>query len=469
MPYHARVGDRRVNNSPNKADSKLAAQPCLLSSNEKQTSSSKPSGLWIVALPLIAIVFAIAAVQTAPVIHQAPPPLQTFARPRSAPPSLPSKTTRQRAKATEPIIRVNVTPGGVQSLKLDVRGRYRLISIESQEELASETGLSQIVVTSTAKGLKLGSHQYATKQIEIQPDQLPSIRVDGHLYRGRMRLFRRADGLISAVNVLPIEEYLASVVDSEMPTKFPEAARQAQAIVARTYALYQVRQADPKSVFDLLSSQRSQKYLGVEYIDASGRRLAGESESSRRVVKETRGVVCTLRNELFCTYYSAVCGGRTIHGSEVFKDATDALKSVPCEWCRESPHYRWTTELSRDAFQQRATNSNNNEKKATSIRSVRQTSPPGSGVISRFELDAGKDRPSVSGIELRDRLPPGTLHSPHFQIKLEKDRVVFDGRGHGHGVGFCQWGAKGQAEAGRTSAEIIRHYFTGIELTELGY
>ena len=469
MPYYMRVGDRSVKNSPNEADSKPADQPRLFSSSAGHTPSSKPKGVWIVTLPVFALLIAVVAVQTAPFVHEAPPPLQTFAKPRSMPPALPSKTVRQRAKATEPIIRVNVTPGGVKSLQLDVRGRYRVISLDTQEELASETGLSRTVMTSTSKGLKLGARQYPTKQIEIQPDQSPTIRVDGHLYRGRMRLFRRADGLISAVNVLPIEEYLASVVDSEMPTKFPEAARQAQAIVARTYALYQIRQADPKSVFDLLSSQRSQKYLGVEYVDASGRRLAGESESSRRVVKETRGVICTLRKELFCTYYSAVCGGRTTNGREVFKDATDALKSVPCEWCRESPHYRWKTELSRDEFQQRATNSNGGGEKAIAIHSIRQTSMPGTGAITRFDLDAGKERPSVSGIELRDRLPPGTLHSPHFHIKLEKDRVVFDGRGHGHGVGFCQWGAKGQAEAGRSSAEIIRHYFSGVELTDLDY
>jgi len=92
-----------------------------------------------------------------------------------------------------------------------------------------------------------------------------------------MRLFRRTDGKVSAVNVLPIEEYLASVVDSEMPSKFPEAARQAQAIVARTYALYQIEHADPKAVFDLMSSQRSQKYLGVEY-----RKQFGPSYSRRK-------------------------------------------------------------------------------------------------------------------------------------------------------------------------------------------
>ena len=103
------------------------------------------------------------------------------------------------------------------------------------------------------------------------------------------------------------------------------------------------------------------------------------------------------------------------------------------------------------------------------ISSMRQLSAPGEGLVSRFELADGQQRRSISGIELRERLPSGTLHSPHFYMKLEKNRVVFEGRGHGHGVGFCQWGAKGQAEAGRSREEIIRHYFPGVELQVLDY
>ena len=139
MSYDTRAGDRSVNNSPNEADSEPAAQPRLFSSSVEQTPSPKGKGVWIIALPVLALLIAVAAVQTAPVIHQAPPPLQTFAKQRSTPPALPPKTTRQRAKATEPDIRVNVTPGGVQSFQIDVRGRCRLSSLETNEELASET------------------------------------------------------------------------------------------------------------------------------------------------------------------------------------------------------------------------------------------------------------------------------------------------------------------------------------------
>ena len=284
-----------------------------------------------------------------------------------------------------------------------------------------------------------------------------------------MRLFRRTDGKVSAVNVLPIEEYLASVVDSEMPARFPQAARRAQAIVARTYALYQAQHADPKSVFDLLSSQRSQKYLGFEYVDSAGRRLAGESESSRTVIKETRGTVCTWKNELFCTYYSAVCGGCTTDGRELFKDANESLRPVPCEWCRDSPSYRWTTSMPREEFEKRAGVPVVGGRNSVAISAIYQISEPGQGVISRFELERGGHRDPVNGVELRDRLPAGTLYSPHFRMSFDKDRVVFEGRGHGHGAGFCQWGAKGQAEAGRNTDDIVRYYYPGADLTQIGY
>ena len=369
----------------------------------------------------------------------------------------------------EPLIRVNVTPGGTDSIQLDLRGECLLKSLESKPIVKGKLSSGIYVVTSTKSGLKIGSHQYEASQLEIATKELPLIRVNGHLYRGNMRLFRRTDGKVSAVNVLPLEEYLASVVDSEMPVKFPEAARMAQAIVARSYALYQIERADSKAVYDLLSSQRSQKYLGMEYLDSAGRKLAGESESSRRIVASTRGLVCKRNDQLFCTYYSSVCGGQTTNGHLVFKDAADVVRSVPCEWCRDSPHFRWTTEISRVDFEKRVFQRNDNENQFTSIQSIRQEVGPGNGLVSQFKIDDGQRSHSVSGIELRERLPVGKLSSPHFQIKLADDRVIFEGRGHGHGVGFCQWGAKGQAEAGRNHLEIIRHYYPGADIVSLKY
>ena len=401
-----------------------------------------------------------------PTARDVPPDLQAFQRPRPAV-DVPKIALRQ--KTVEPLIRVNVTPGGANSVKLEVRGLFSLVSLETKQTLAKDLSMGPIIVSASKSGLKLGSSHFDSARLEIVPETPSAVRVNGHLYRGRVRLYRRTDAQVSAVNVLPIEAYLASVVDAEMPAKFPDQARQAQAIVARTYALYQMQQADPNAVFDVFASQRSQKYLGLEYLDPTGRRLAGESESSRRLVEATRGVVCHRHGQLFCAYYSAVCGGETTNGQGVFKDAADVLTSVPCTWCHESPHYRWTKEIARSLFQQRAAKSDEQAAGSLAIRKVEQSAGPGGGVISQFEFSDGKQRWSWNGIELREKLPVGTVFSPHFRIRLEPEQVIIEGRGHGHGVGFCQWGAKGQAEAGHRCDEIVKYYYPGANLVTLNY
>ena len=381
------------------------------------------------------------------------------------------QASSQAASESSPI-RVNVTPGGMEFLQLAISGPYSIRAVgtsratspprdsNSSRELSRGDRLSAARVESTKNGLQIGRSTFAADQLEIVPQTEPSIRVNGHLYRGYVRLFKRTDGRVSAVNVVPIEEYLASVVDSEMPASFHEAARCAQAIVARTYARYQQQHADPAAVYDLLNSQRSQKYLGVEYTDTNDRRLAGESASSRRAVAETRGIVLQHRDRLFSAYYSAACGGRTTGGSEVFGDAAPVLKSVPCEWCRESKYFRWTADVNVQDF----LDGLQNWKPLTALTSIQQTAGPGNGVISRFQIGDGRKSLAISGVELRERLPTGTLRSPHFSLTLSKHAVRVEGRGHGHGVGLCQWGANGQAQAGKSCFEIVRHYYPGATL-----
>lgn len=451
--------------TPNEADGKTAAQPRLFSPPDRHPTSAKRHAhiRWITLIPLSVIALAILALCSSTANKEVPPTLQSFTRATSPPPS-----TTRRDKVPEPTIRVNVTPGGVESFQIQIQSKFTLVSLETKKELPVTLDSKTSKVSSTKSGIQVGSQRIDSNQVEIRPDKSPAIRINGHLYRGVMRLHRRTDGLVSAVNVLPIEEYLASVVDSEMPAKFPDAARQAQAIVARTYALYQKEHADPNSVFDLLSSQRSQKYLGVEYLDKAGKRLAGESDSSRKAVKATRGLVCQHEGRLFCTYYSAVCGGRTTNGHLFFKDAVSLLRSVPCDWCQASPYYRWKADIKESEFREKALPKSQTNSK-TPISSIRQISETDDKSVCRFEVEDRGRRTTLTGVELRERLPQGMLSSPHFQMRLEKDRVIFEGRGHGHGVGFCQWGAKGQAEAGKSCLDIIRHYYPGVDMKMLDY
>ena len=446
-------------------------------------ASSRSFGVClVVAVVLGAVAF---AVRTEPSINS-PAPLQigvrvpTAVRTQLMPHAREAASTKRldgpqassRAASESSPIRVNVTPGGSEFLQLAISGPYSIHTLSSRDgtspprdsnssrELSRGDSLSVARVEPTKSGLKIGRTTFATDRLEVVPQTEPSIRVNGHLYRGRVRLFKRTDGRVSAVNVLPIEEYLASVVDSEMPASFHAAARGAQAIVARTYARYQQDHADPAAVYDLFNSQRSQKYLGVEYTDSHGRRLAGESASSRRAVADTRGIVLQYRGHLFSAYYSAVCGGQTTTGTELFEDAAPVLKSVPCEWCREAKYFRWTADVSAQDF----LNGLQTGKPLAALTSIQQTAGPGDGVISRFQIGDGRKSLAVSGVELRERLPTGTLRSPHFRLTLNKHAVRVEGRGHGHGVGLCQWGANGQAHAGKSCFEIVRHYYPGAML-----
>src|SRR5690606_4242561 len=90
---------------------------------------------------------------------------------------------------------------------------------------------------------------------------------------------------------------------------------------------------------------------GQKYRDRRGRWYAGESESSRRAVSETAGQVAIYEGRLFCTYFSAACGGRTTQGSDLFSDAATCLTPAACTWCRDARLYRWTASVDRDDAQ----------------------------------------------------------------------------------------------------------------------
>lgn len=369
-----------------------------------------------------------------------------------------------------PLIRVNLTPSPAASIELEISGAYRIRPVGDERDLGHGSHLASTKVVPGGPGIQIGSDRYAVSRLELVPDRSPAIWINGHQYRGTVRLYRRPGNRLIAINVLPLEEYVASVIDSEMPAAFGDSARQAQAIVARTYALVQMQRAGDAVLFDVYATERSQKYLGFQYRDKTGRRLAGESENSRRIARETRGIVCVDRGRVFCTYYSAACGGHTTLGTEIFSDAARPLTGVPCDWCRDARLFRWNGELAKarageavKGFLQRS------GKPFGTLASMRREPEVPPGRVPRFIVGDGSREHRLSGVELRQLLPSGTLYSPDFDVREAGETLVFEGRGHGHGVGFCQWGAGGQARAGRDCIEILRYYYPGSDVVSLRF
>ncbi len=380
---------------------------------------------------------------------------------------LPVSSRSQRSNFS-PNIRVCLTPRNVRSVKLAIDGPFEVRPIGSGRTLAEGPRWLEQEVTVTETGFQFEAQEFPVTRLEIVPRNSPSVWVDGRMYRGHLRLFRRPGERFLVVNVLPLEEYLASVVDSEMPLTFGDAARRAQAVVARTYALYQMNWASDHTYFDVYNDSRSQKYLGYQYTSSSGRRLAGETDSSRAAVADTAGIVCMDQKGLMCTYYSAVCGGSTTLGSEFFSDASPLLQPVACRWCQPSPLFRWSETVTQEKLSEDLQRIFRD--KGVFVRrdaKLLPIQPTAAGRVPRFEITDGVTRVAISGSELRTSLASVKLPSPYVSVRYLGTDATFDGKGHGHGVGLCQWGARGLGLSGRNFRQILQFYYPGVQLVVL--
>jgi len=286
-------------------------------------------------------------------------------------------------------------------------------------------------------------------------------------YPGTLRCVVSEDGTLDVVNAVDIEPYVACVTANEVWPGFHQETFFAQAIVARTYVLYQMKRRNSES-FDVSATQGSQVYRGVRR-DTTGVQAANAAA-------RTRGIVLTwfdgTADRVFCAYYSAACGGHTqsaaIFGSE--SDIEPLSGGVACDYCRTAPGetYRWgpvrlsLTDLYRRLVARYADLSSLGRLK---LVEVTQVSRYGRAVTVRLTGSRGRSKELMAE---RFRLAVGAseLRSTHFRVRREGQTIVFeDGRGFGHGLGLCQWGAEGQARLGRRAGAILRFYYPGAKLT----
>ncbi|MBX3444991.1 MAG: SpoIID/LytB domain-containing protein [Planctomyces sp.] len=382
-------------------------------------------------------------------------------------PAAPLPQLKADASRPRDDIRICLSDQPVESLRLTLNAEADVVDRENRRRIVTlSTG--GLELRRAGDGWRTGNqHPWMAKSIEIRGGDAASIWVNDRLYRGRVRLIPADGARFSAVNVTTLEAYLPGVVDAEMPASFPLAARLAQAVVARTFAMRQQRLAPASAEWDLYASPgRSQNYLGVQYRDANGRVFAGESESSRRAALETRGLVCLRDGEPFRAYYSACCGGRTVEGAAVFPDAA-TLSSVECGHCQACPRYEWTSRIPRaDVAAAFRTLS-----RASRDFQLREAVVTGIGDRTRMPRfvakDARGDTLTAPTSDLRSLLGAQRLLSCWFTVRRDGETLVFTGSGHGHGVGLCQWGARGLALGGADFRVILGHYYPGATIAAL--
>ncbi|MFW6338015.1 MAG: SpoIID/LytB domain-containing protein [Alkalispirochaetaceae bacterium] len=305
-------------------------------------------------------------------------------------------------------------------------------------------------------------------------------------YRGAMEILPGPGGAFTVVNELNVEEYLYSVVPSEMPAFWPEEALEAQAVAARSYTLHR-RDRYRRRGFDLVSSVASAHYRGV----------TGEHPRTTAAVRETRGELLVTNGQILDAVYSANSAGYTESSESVWGSATPLVAVSdpllpPIEdprsplslyaWLLSRPEsyssrgrfssesaYRWRILVPREEIERRL------KERGQSVGTVKRIIPGRRGVTGRVEsvtITGSEGETTIHRDAIRSAL--GGLRSnlflsaPRLDASGAAEAFLFEGAGWGHGVGMCQSGAAGMAEAGQTHGEVLRHYYPESEL-EIAY
>ncbi len=320
-----------------------------------------------------------------------------------------------------------------------------------------------------------GGREDALVITPLHPGQF--VRVDGRDYRGEVSLISGPSGL-TAINRLGLESYLAGVLSAEMGRRDPTEvqAMYAQAVISRTYAVR--NQGKRRALgFDLYGTVSDQVYGGV----------GAETAQSWDAVRTTRAEVVTWQGRPIDAFFYSTCGGRTESGAAVFQLAGDPyLKSVSDldgngqAYCRFSPRFRWREEYSGDSLEAmlRRTLPGLTRVGAASVsrvEDVKVSRRTASGRVDAVEFNLNGRRVSVLGQAVRRAflLPDGgMLRSTAFEVQQRADGsrvswLAIDGRGAGHGVGFCQWGAVGRAREGQDYGQILAAYYPSTRVERL--
>ncbi len=328
-------------------------------------------------------------------------------------------------------------------------------------------------ITLDPHGWHIGNAQLARGELTLSPSADGSVSVARHLYHGKFRFVPVGPDRFDVVNDVDVESYLRGVLRSELYPDWNDETYKAQAIVARTYALYEAKVEGAGHHFDVYNDQRSQVYGGIE----------GETPRSRSATFETNGIVVKYgqpgRETIFKSYFSSCCGGIGQSVTDAFGESElpplDAQNHGTC--CSASPKFNWgpiiipKAELTRRVRAWGAAKKRP-EKDIAAITRIDIQAANHLGRPVRFVIsDARGARFLLRGEQMREAVnSDAAANAPKIFSSFckpvdEGANIRFaDGHGYGHGAGMCQWCAQKQATQGWNDEAIVLGAFPGAKL-----
>lgn len=285
-------------------------------------------------------------------------------------------------------------------------------------------------------------------QVTIQGSSPDAVSRHWAVY-GNLEITVRDEHLL-IVNVVDLEEYVAGVVSSEVNPGWHGELLRTQAVAARTYVLYK-KLENAAQPFDVYASVQDQVYTGRQKVN----------RAVLDAVNRTRGQVLTYEGRPIFAVYSSTTAGPTEDAMNVWSKDLPYLKGVDCPFDETSPWHEWQATIPFDTVEARL------KEEGYPIGWLSTLTPYGmttAGRVKDIRILHSRGELVITGQEFRRVLGYAKVRSTRFSIERIDRHVVFAGKGAGHGVGLCQWGAKEMAELGYPYQSILRYYYPGTEI-----
>ncbi|MBD3345569.1 MAG: SpoIID/LytB domain-containing protein [Chitinivibrionales bacterium] len=369
-------------------------------------------------------------------------------------------------KARVAVLRNNLKTSLYSVGKVVLRGAGQKNRISFRGRLLVEASYSAGKVLVTADDIK--RREVSVPCTLLSENEYNFIELDDGSYRGSMIIISEKPKRFSLVNYIDVEEYLRGVVPLEIgPRKEKEIeAVKAQAVAARTYTYRKILERSNAS-FDLVTTVADQVYGG----------LNAENRHCDKAIRLTEDLVMVYGDSLIIAYYHSTCGGKTANVEDVWqRPPKPYLKSVSDydkngnAYCAISRYYTWIENWSTYRLSSIIARHGGSAGCKGTVKGMKIKWRHSCGRIADLNIrttqgDCVHHGDKIRFVLRRDISGNPILRSCNFRIRSGNARSVkIEGKGYGHGVGMCQMGAIGRARAGQSFEEILKAYYTGVDM-----
>jgi len=314
-----------------------------------------------------------------------------------------------------------------------------------------------LVIQVKSNFIYVNGRKYMKKQLKIAPKS-GSLSFDGNSYQGDFIVALDKKNIL-LVNKLGLEDYIFAVLRSESWPGWPIEVNKAFSVAIRSYVISRIKEAKKCSrLYHVKNNNSHQTYHGHEYMNRN-------SENLRKAVKQTEGIFLTYNNEPIEALYDSCCGGvipAHISGKIDFKKAPYLKRNYPCPYCGKCSLYSWEVTYTLDELEKVLS------KECPLIKNIKSiwiSKKDKAGLVKEVTIRCARRFFKISGEKLYSFLK--AVKSFCFTIKKRGQTVIMRGKGYGHHIGLCQWGARQMVRELCDYKQILQFYYPDTQLVKL--